>query len=284
MNDDRFRIGEKRLEVTEEAEARRRQSPSGEVVYEAISKEAEEELSRSTRALFWSGLAAGLSMGFSMIGEGLLRAHLPDAEWTTLVAELGYSFGFLIVILGRQQLFTENTLTPVLPLLQKKDVPTLVNVVRLWSVVLVANLLGALLIAFVAVRTSAFEASTVHQFLVTAREAASPDFGTLLIRGVFAGWLIALLVWMLPFAKTAHVLVIVAIAWLVGVGEFSHIVAGSVEVFSPRLGGRDAMGIDSRRVHRARAAWEHPGRRRSCRCAQSCAGRRREPETLSRPG
>lgn len=216
----------------EEAESEHRQSPSGKVVYKAVLKEADEELGRPTQALFWSGLAAGLSMGFSMIGEGVLRRHLPHTDWRPLVAELGYTFGFLIVILGRQQLFTENTLTPVLPLLQRKDRKTLGNVARLWGVVLAANLLGALLIAFVAARTPAFEPAVRHEFLAAAREAADHGFGTLLIRAVFAGWVIALLVWMLPYAGSAHVLVIVVMTWLVGVAQFSHIVAGAVEVFT----------------------------------------------------
>src|SRR3954465_13897219 len=105
----------------QEEEAHERSSPSGTVVYKAILKEGESELERSSSALFWSGLAAGLSMGFSLVAEGLLRAHLPAEEWRPLGAKFGYSIGFLIVILGRQQLFTENTLTPVLPLLQKKE-------------------------------------------------------------------------------------------------------------------------------------------------------------------
>src|SRR3954453_15635744 len=95
-----------------EEEAHERASPGGEVVYKAIMREGEDELDRPSSALFWSGLAAGLSMGFSLIAEGLLRAHLPDAPWRPTVAKFGYSLGFLIVVLGRQQLFTENTLTP----------------------------------------------------------------------------------------------------------------------------------------------------------------------------
>src|SRR4029079_8825992 len=96
-----------------EEEAEKRSSPSGKIVYKAILKEAEDELERPSAALFWSGLAAGLSMGFSLSPEGALRTRLPEREWTPLVSMLGYSIGFLIVILGRQQLFTENTFTPV---------------------------------------------------------------------------------------------------------------------------------------------------------------------------
>src|SRR3954470_20844784 len=150
---------------TEQKEIQERSSPSGKIVYKAILKEGEEELDRSASALFWSGLAAGLSMGFSMIAEGLLHHYLPDAHWRPLVAKFGYSAGFLIVILGRQQLFTENTLTPILPLLKRKDAKTFVNMVRLWIVVLVANLLGAWLMSCALMKTNAFEPNVRATFI-----------------------------------------------------------------------------------------------------------------------
>src|SRR4051794_7912093 len=89
----------------EQEEIHHRSSPSGRVVYESIMKEADEELDRASSALFWSGLAAGLSMGLSLVAEGVLRHHLPEAKWSPLVSKLGYSVGFVMVILGRQQLF-----------------------------------------------------------------------------------------------------------------------------------------------------------------------------------
>src|SRR5436190_7266334 len=91
----------------ERREAEERSSPSGAVVYKAILKEGFDELDRPFSALFWSGLAAGLSMGASLLAEGFLGAHLPDAPWKPLLTKLGYSVGFVVVILGRQQLFTE---------------------------------------------------------------------------------------------------------------------------------------------------------------------------------
>jgi len=216
----------------EEEEVEHRSSPSGKVVYKAIMKEADEELKRSSSALFWSGIAAGLAMGFSMIAEGVLRHHLPQASWRPLVAKLGYSAGFVVVILGRQQLFTENTLTPILPLLQRKDAGTLANVMRLWGVVLIANMVGALCFGLVAARTDALSLGVRQEFVSMGHESMAHGFGTLLLRGVFAGWLIALLVWMLPYAESTHLFVIVLITWLIGVAEFSHVIAGAVEVFT----------------------------------------------------
>ena len=221
-----------------EQEAQERSSPSGKVVYKAILKEADDELGRPSPALFWSGLAAGLSMGFSLVAEGLLRARLPDAPWRPLVAKFGYSVGFLLVILGRQQLFTENTLTPVLPLLQRKDRYTLLNTLRLWGVVLAANLLGALLFALVAARTNTFDPEVKEAFFAIGREASDHPFGTLLLRGVFAGWLIATIVWLLPFAESARFFVIIAVTYVVGLANLSHVVAGAVEVFAVAWAGR----------------------------------------------
>jgi formate/nitrite transporter FocA (FNT family) len=216
----------------ENQEVQERSSPSGKIVYKAILKEGEEELDRSTSALFWSGLAAGLSMGFSMIAEGLLTSFLPNEHWRPLVAKFGYSVGFLIVILGRQQLFTENTLTPILPLLQKKAKATLANVLRLWATVLIANLIGALAVGLAAGLTEAFSLGTREAFAAMGTKALEPGFGLIVLKGIFAGWLIALMVWLLPFAESARVWVIIFITYIVGIGHFSHVIAGAVEVFT----------------------------------------------------
>ena len=199
--------------------------------YEVIRREGKKELARSSEALFWSGLAAGLSMGFSFLAEGLLRAHLPDAPWRPLVAKLGYSVGFLIVILGSQQLFTENTLTPMVPLLAEKKRAILRDVLRLWAVVFVANMLGALLFALALGRLAVVEPETYRALSDLAAEAMRFDFWATMLHAVYAGWIIALLVWMLPAAETAKIPVIVLMTWLIGVGGFAHVVAGSSEVF-----------------------------------------------------
>jgi formate-nitrite transporter family protein len=220
------------LELSEEerGQAEQRSSIGPRVVHEAIRLEGEEELRRPSSALAWSGLAAGLSMGFSLITEGLLRSRLPDADWRPLVAKIGYSAGFVLAILGRQQLFTENTLTPILPLLHRRDARTLLQVLRLWAVVLAANLAGALVIAWVLGNTAAFPEGVRAAFGAIGRESAAAPFSLILLRGIFAGWLIALIVWVLPAAESARFFVIVFLTWLVGVGGFPHIVAGSIEV------------------------------------------------------
>ena len=224
-------------EEKEKEEAEERSAPAGSVVYKAICKEGEDELERPTSALAFSGLAAGLSMGFSLVAQGLLRSHMPDSGWRPLIVSFGYSVGFLIVVLGLQQLFTENTLTVILPLLTRKDGATLRNVVRLWVTVVLANLAGALAFAFVIARTRVFDDATNYAFLRIGEESLRDGFATTLLRGVFAGWLIATMVWLLPFAETARVWVIVIITYVVGLGGFSHVIAGSIDVMYLALGG-----------------------------------------------
>lgn len=223
---------EEKRSKTEDKEAEERKSPSAKVIHDAIYKEAVVELSRPSSALFWSGIAAGLSMGFSMISKGLFMANLPDVGWRLLVSNFGYSVGFLIVILGKQQLFTENTLTPVLTFLQRKDSKTFWQVLRLWGIVLVANLIGAVIIAFVASESKVFDPHVKKAFEEIGKVAMAPSFEVTLIRAIFAGWLIALMVWLLPYAQTARIWVIIFITYIIGIGHLSHSIAGSIEVFT----------------------------------------------------
>src|SRR6202034_4806255 len=128
------------------------------VVYEAIRREGDDELHRPPAALAWSAFAAGLSMGFSFVAEALLTTYLPNQPWVPLISRAGYSVGFLIVILGRQQLFTENTLTVILPLLLDTTLKMLLRVMRLWGIVLAANLVGTCIFAFSIAHLPVFEA------------------------------------------------------------------------------------------------------------------------------
>ncbi len=230
------------LRQSEKRVVRRRMAPRAIVVYEAIRREGEDELRRPSWALAWSGLAAGLSMGFSLVAEGLFVTNLPDTPWRQLISKFGYSVGFLIVVLGRQQLFTENTLTPVLPLLRKPSAIILTHVLRLWTVVFAANMIGTLLFAWMIGTTSIFRPEVLETFTQLGLESMEGDFVTTLLRAVFAGWLIALMVWLLPFAETARVTVIIIITYIIGLGGFSHIIAGSVEAFFAVVVGAAPLG------------------------------------------
>jgi formate/nitrite transporter FocA (FNT family) len=138
--------------------------------------------------------------------------------------------GFLVVVLGRQQLFTENTLTVILPLLAHPDWRTLQRIVRLWTIVLLANLVGALIFATLVAHSALFPPEVQRAFVEVAQHSLRGGFGLTVLRGIFAGWLIALMVWLLPSAEGSRLTIIIIITYFVALGGFAHIIAGSVEV------------------------------------------------------
>jgi formate/nitrite transporter FocA (FNT family) len=211
-------------------DAKDRTSVSAVVVHEAIRLDGDEELNRTISALAWSGLAAGLSMGFSFVAEALIRSCLPDAQWRPLITNLGYPLGFLIVVIGRQQLFTENTLTAIIPLLADRNLSTLLAVLRLWAVVLAANLVGAHIFAWAAADTTFLRPDVQKVMTELARQTAAVGFGSALVRGIFAGWLIAMMVWMNAASIASRIPIIIILTYVVGLAGLTHIVAGSVEI------------------------------------------------------
>jgi len=230
-----------KLDPLEENKAREEESLDQKITYDVIRREGDKELERPLSGLWWAAVAGGLSMGFSFVTEALLRSHLPDAEWRPLVTKLGYPVGFLIITLGSQQLFTENTITPIVPLLVSYTTQKLKKILALQGVALWGNLFGALLFAAALAFTDVFDPKTRETFAAIGEEALRNGFLTTLASGIFAGWLIALMVWMLPASAGSQVSVIVVMTYLVGIGGFAHVVVGSIETLYLVLTGRIAM-------------------------------------------
>jgi formate/nitrite transporter FocA (FNT family) len=211
------------------------------VIHEIVRHDGEEELERGAGAIVWSGLAAGLSMGFSFLGVALIRSALPEFPAHILIDGAGYSIGFVIAVLGRQELFTESTLTAVLPVLVRRNLSTLLALLRFWAFVLVANIAGTLIVARLLSIEGLF-ADPVRTALVgLAHDSVSGPFWPTLIKAVLAGWLIALMVWLLPSAKSARLFVIILLTYVVAIGRFSHIIAGSVEAFYAMFVGEASL-------------------------------------------
>jgi formate/nitrite transporter FocA (FNT family) len=229
------------LSAREQRQVARSIPPTALVVHEIIRETGEEELERTSSSLMWSGLAAGLSMGFNLVCLGLLKFYLPDAHWTPLIQSFGYTVGFIIVILGRQQLFTENTITSVIPLLTQRTLGCLLNVGRIWGLVLAANLVGTAIFAALAFHAPLTSPDLHEPFLDLALHAVEGSFIELTSQGVLAGWLIALMVWLLPAAGHARFFVILLITYVIGLGGFAHIIAGSTEAFYAVFAGEIAI-------------------------------------------
>ncbi|MBW0234569.1 MULTISPECIES: formate/nitrite transporter family protein [Pseudomonas] len=218
------------LSDQEQHDVDKSQPPRAAVLHEIIRTEGDLELERSVAALWWSALAAGLTMGLSLMAMGLLNSRLPDAEGFKVIASFGYCAGFLAVILARQQLFTENTLTAVLPIMSNPTLNNFARLLRLWSVVLVGNLCGTLLVAYVMLNLPIFDTKTDMAFLDIGRKVMENSPWQMFAKGIVSGWMIATMVWMIPSMESAKIWIITLITYLMALGDFTHIVVGAAEV------------------------------------------------------
>ena|ERR1700761_181823 len=212
-------------------------SPRAPVIYEVVRRLGDEEMERPITSLWWSGVSAGLSISFSLLAQAILEMHLPDTPWRLLVAGFGYCVGFLMVILGRQQLFTESTITAVLPVLAKVSWTSIWGMARMWLIVLIANLTGTLLAAMFCTFTPVLPADLLAGMLKISRALLGLGWWDLAFRGVTSGFLIAAMVWMIPSAENAKFVVITLMTYLIAIGGFTHIVAGSMEAHMLVLNG-----------------------------------------------
>lgn len=213
----------------EERNVTRRIRPSALMVFEIVRREGAEELTRPTASLFWSGIAAGLALSFSLAMPGMIMASTEPGVAQSLLTPLGYTIGFLIIVFGRLQLFTENTIAAVLPLAARFTRATLAKVVKLNVVVLTANLAGGLLAATVMSLTPILEPDHFAGVMEVARKAFEREPLETLALGIPAGFLVAAMVWMLPAAKGAEIFVVTAIIYTLGLGGFAHVIVGAVE-------------------------------------------------------
>ncbi|MEL7466179.1 MAG: formate/nitrite transporter family protein [Pseudomonadota bacterium] len=200
------------------------------LVYEVIRREGAEELARPLQSLAFSGFAAGLAISVSVVAEAIIAKRLPDAEWAGLIADFGYCFGFLIVIVGRLQLFTEHAVTAVLPVTYAPTASNFMRLFRLWSIVLAANVVGAIIAGGFLVGSGALGDEGVAAVLDIGRHMTGDPFFVTFVKGVGAGFLIAALVWMLPSAGASQIGLIVLVTWLIAAAGFAHVVAGTAEI------------------------------------------------------
>lgn len=219
-----------------------RSTPRTPVIYEVVRRYGDEEMARPATSLWWSGLAAGLSISFSLLAQAILRLHLPEASWQPLVVALGYPVGFVMVVLARQQLFTENTITVMLPLIAEPTARNFGRAGRMWGIVLAANLAGTLIAALFSCFTPVVDAELREAMLAISREALAHPWLDMGFRGITAGFLMAAMVWLIPAASSAQFQVIVAMTYLIGVSGAAHIVAGSIEAFMLLASGELGIG------------------------------------------
>jgi formate/nitrite transporter FocA (FNT family) len=212
-------------------------------IHENIRAPAVEELERPASSLLFSSLAAGMLIGFSFLGSAFV-SHNAAEPYKHALASLAYPVGFMFVVLGRSELFTENTLEPIIPLLHKRDRRTLRQMLRMWGLLIVGNLMGAFLFAWVLGRTTMIEPSLHPSLQEVSAKALAGGFGEVFYKAIFGGWLIALLAWLL--ATTTDTMAQIAMVWVttapISAFNFRHSIAGSVEAFYRGVTGTSGWG------------------------------------------
>jgi formate/nitrite transporter FocA (FNT family) len=217
------------ISKTEIRDVEEMSTPRTPVIYEVVRRLGDEEMARPLVSLWWSGVAAGLSISFSLLAQAILQNHLPDAPWRTLVTSFGYCVGFLMVVLGRQQLFTESTITVVLPVFKDLTWISVWRMTRLWAIVLVANIAGTFFAAVFCMYFPVIPPALLNGMLDISRDLTHVAWWPMLFRGITSGFLIAAMVWMIPSAESGKFAVITLMTYLIAIGGFTHVVAGSME-------------------------------------------------------
>jgi formate/nitrite transporter FocA (FNT family) len=216
---------------------------AGEIL-ETVVDDGNEELNRASAGLALSGLAAGLNISFSAVALGVGGALTGGVG---LAAALLYPIGFLIVILGRSQLYTENTVTPVAVVLT--NFSALPNMLRLWVVIFAANVVGAILFAVTVVYGEVLPPATLQILFDEVAGKLNHGFWNMTLKAIVGGWLVALMAWLVAASRDtiSQAVVIYVLAFLIPAGGLIHCIAGSSEVlisvfagevsFSEYLGG-----------------------------------------------
>jgi formate-nitrite transporter family protein len=211
-------------------------------IYERVCEDTAEELSRPQGSLFFSALFAGLTIGLSPLAVALITDSLgSDVKSTAFIAALFYPIGYIAVIIGRSQFFTENTLYPVMLTLRQREY--LRGTAQLWLIVLAMNLIGAFIFAGLAIWSGALETPVKDELISAGVKYTEGDLGNQFSAGIATGFLLALIAWLVEGSDTVtgRIGVIFSLAFLVSIGSFDHCIASTVTVYAAVLDG--ALGI-----------------------------------------
>jgi formate/nitrite transporter FocA (FNT family) len=214
--------------------------PTAIQIFEHVSRNGRRELARSNTTLAISGIVGGLTMGLTGLSISAVTAQLGYSASAQFIAFLLYPMGFMAVILGRGQLFTENTLYPVAIILDERRY--VVSTLRLWGIVFVTNVAGALLFALLCARTSALRPDILDALIRYGAEAAAPSAVHIFWSAVVGGWIIAMVAWLVSGSHSisGSVAIIWVLTFIVGLGHFAHCIASSGEILSAVVSGHVA--------------------------------------------
>jgi formate/nitrite transporter FocA (FNT family) len=232
-----------KLDAADREEVGQLSAPRSPVIHEVVRLQGEEELQRPHGSLLWSGIAGGITIMASVIAQGSLHHKLPEGfPAREVVADLGYSLGFLMVILGRMQLFTEQTIVTVLPVMTAPSWAKLGGTARLWAIVFAGNMIGAAIAAAMNIHLELTGPGLTEAMLEVSRKLLAKDWLALLAQGVPAGFLIASIAWIRAGVTGGDFAIILVVTYAIALGDFTHVIAGAAETFLLLFAGEIGLG------------------------------------------
>jgi formate/nitrite transporter FocA (FNT family) len=205
--------------------------PAAKVVHAAVTKLGDEELNRPVGSLWWSAIAAGVSMMTSVWVGGALHHAMPAAPWREAVVALGYPVGFLIVVLGRMQLFTEQTVVAILPFARAKTWYNFKRVARLWAVVFLGNMTGTAAVAALAIYGQVQPKEVLEGMLAISGKLQEASPLRTALQAIPAGFIMAAVAWMNSAEERIGFPVVLVLTLAIALGGFAHVVAGAAEAW-----------------------------------------------------
>jgi len=206
--------------------------------YEIMNEQIQaglKEHNRSDFGLFLSSLSAGLEVGFSILIIGIIFTLFKEESsggQLTLMMALVYPIGYIFVIIGRSELFTEHTTLATIPVMNGEA--TLRSLAKLWLLVYVGNLVGGYIFGSISLVFNA-EMHLIGKdfFYFVSEKMLKYSVGATLISGIMAGWLMGMLSWLLSAAQDtfSRMVMIFLVTFLISIAGLHHCIVGSIEVF-----------------------------------------------------
>ena len=213
---------------------------------------AMHEHNRSNQDLFLSSISAGLEIGFSVFLMAVLYTLFGGLIHPSLLHVLlafAYPLGFIFVIIGRSELFTEHTALAVIPVLNRNA--TFKNLMALWGIIYAGNLLGGYVFGYIiSVLPADLEMIQYNAFEVLALKLIEHPWKIIMISGILAGWLMGLLSWLVTSSQEtiSRIVIIIFITSVIGMGGLHHAIVGSIEIFTAMITSENITWIDYLRV------------------------------------
>lgn len=209
---------------------------------------AMKEHNRSNQELLLSSVSAGLEVGFSvflMASIYSLFHGLVHPSVLHVMLAMAYPLGFIFVVIGKSELFTEHTTLAVIPVLNKNA--TFKSLLVLWAIVYFGNLLGGYVFSYIlSVLPQHLQIIDEGAFVGLVKKLIHLPWYVIVGSGILAGWLMGLLSWLVTSSQEtiSRIIIIVLITTVIGIGGLHHSIVGSIEIFTAMLTSNEVIWQD----------------------------------------